>query len=164
VGGDPLVLVFVERDAGAVDIGELLSPYNQVAIVVRPATNGKASYELELVRRAGMPPLLDAAIELASPGVRQEVTQHVLAAVMSLGVSTAGADAPPPTPAQRSGTPLQALTARSLASLFGVLVPLGEGCALRCEWVCARVVRDVTSAQMALALLVSMACPTCDAT
>jgi tRNA A-37 threonylcarbamoyl transferase component Bud32/peroxiredoxin len=76
IAKDPVLIVFVERDAGPVDLPALRTESNQVVLVVRPA-NIEHKWELEVVRDQGVPPLLSAAIELAGDAVRAAITRMI---------------------------------------------------------------------------------------
>jgi hypothetical protein len=64
IAKDAVVIVFVERDAGLLDVSALRTENNQVVVVVRQAENNEL-WEVEVVRDEGVPPLLSAAVELA---------------------------------------------------------------------------------------------------
>ena len=76
IAKDPVLIVFVERDAGPVDLPALRTESNQVLLVVRPA-NIEHKWELEVLRDQGVPPLLSAAIELAGDAVRAAIARMI---------------------------------------------------------------------------------------
>lgn len=78
IAKDAVVIVFVERDAGLLDVSALRTENNQVIVVVRQAENTDL-WEIEVVRDDGVPPLLSAAVELAGDAVKQAVSRMVSA-------------------------------------------------------------------------------------